>query len=186
MKISGQRYLKVGLVNEKGTKYFNIGNLVLTMFLGPKPEGYICRHYPDQNKHNNNINNLSWSTSRQNTRDINEINPNIIKLNEEIVINLKNDILKGMTTQEASKKYDLEYGHIMNIVEGKYWSDFGPILDRSKLKQLRRRNLTRVEILEIKRLLSIGEKPKLIGEKFDITKHIISKINTGNYHKDVN
>jgi len=55
-------------VNIKG-KVYRAHTLILLAFVGPRPEGKECRHFPDQNPANNRIENLSWATHVENMAD---------------------------------------------------------------------------------------------------------------------
>lgn len=46
-----------------------VHDLVLTSFVGPRPEGFVCRHFPDRDRNNNSSINLSWGTPSENQRD---------------------------------------------------------------------------------------------------------------------
>jgi hypothetical protein len=48
---------------------FLVSTLVLKTFRGPRPPGQECRHFPDRDVTNNNLNNLQWGTKRQNEAD---------------------------------------------------------------------------------------------------------------------
>ena len=43
--------------------------IVLTSFKGPCPHGMVCRHFPDQDKGNNKVENLNWGTHSENQLD---------------------------------------------------------------------------------------------------------------------
>lgn len=43
--------------------------LVLLTFVGPAPNGMICRHFPDREPTNNRIENLRWGTWEENRAD---------------------------------------------------------------------------------------------------------------------
>jgi len=43
--------------------------LVLKAFIGPRPRGGVTRHFPDRNRANNMLTNLSWGTYADNQRD---------------------------------------------------------------------------------------------------------------------
>ncbi len=49
-------------------KHHFVHCLVLEAFIGPRPEGYVCRH-KDGDPANNHISNLSWGTLRENYDD---------------------------------------------------------------------------------------------------------------------
>ena len=58
----------VKLLKNKVEKTFYIAGLVLTTFVGLRPEGMECCHYDDIKK-NNSLNNLRWDTPRANRLD---------------------------------------------------------------------------------------------------------------------
>lgn len=62
-------YLGVQLYRDG--KMYNrlVHRLVLESFVGPRPEGMECRHYPDDDKGNCRLDNLSWATKVVNQRD---------------------------------------------------------------------------------------------------------------------
>jgi len=45
-----------------------VHTLVLETFIGPKPDGYVCRHL-DGNSENNAVDNLCWGTQEENYED---------------------------------------------------------------------------------------------------------------------
>jgi HNH endonuclease len=48
-----------------------VHRLVLEAFVGPRPPGMECRHFPDKNKSSCALNNLSWGSPKQNAADKN-------------------------------------------------------------------------------------------------------------------
>lgn len=50
-------------------KTHRVHTLVLEAFVGPRPNGMECRHFPDGSHENNRLDNLSWGTPKQNTAD---------------------------------------------------------------------------------------------------------------------
>ncbi len=50
-------------------KWFAIAALVLTAFVGPKPEGCRLSRHLDDNRDNNCAENLAWGTQKENTED---------------------------------------------------------------------------------------------------------------------
>lgn len=64
-------YLKVELFDHEGKSHgVCIHTCVLTAFVGPCPIGLQCRHFPDQDKTNNRLENLQWATPLENMADI--------------------------------------------------------------------------------------------------------------------
>lgn len=51
----------------RARKYLH--QLVLEAFVGPCPAGMVCRHFPDRDKRNNRLANISWGTEAQNAAD---------------------------------------------------------------------------------------------------------------------
>lgn len=62
-------YVAVGLCRRGRVKLAKVHRLVLEAFVGPCPEGCETRHYPDRDKTNNKLVNLSWSSHSQNAKD---------------------------------------------------------------------------------------------------------------------
>ncbi len=66
-------YVIVSLCHNGKAKTFKVHTLVLLAFIGLKPlPNMECRHYPDRNRSNNNLANLSWSSEKVNQGDRNE------------------------------------------------------------------------------------------------------------------
>lgn len=66
---NGYRY--VGLAKGDGSggnTSFNVHRLVLEAFVGPRPDGMLCRHL-DGDPSNNHLSNLSWGTPLENMAD---------------------------------------------------------------------------------------------------------------------
>jgi hypothetical protein len=59
------------LLRRAGEKERNVTvhSLVLEAFVGPRPDGMQCRHFPDRNPTNNRVSNLSWGTPLENAND---------------------------------------------------------------------------------------------------------------------
>ncbi len=66
---SWQGYKRICLSKKNKTRNFSIHVLVLEAFVGPKPEGMQARHFPDRDKANNRLANLSWGTQEENSTD---------------------------------------------------------------------------------------------------------------------
>lgn len=69
IKNKANTYSVVGLcVDGKVTKVY-VHFLVLLAFVGPRPPGYVSRHFPDRDRTNNRLTNLSWGTYTDNQLD---------------------------------------------------------------------------------------------------------------------
>ncbi len=64
-----RRYCHVSLYDpSRKRRKWRVHILVLTTFVGPCPDGMVCRHI-DGNPTNNNVANLAWGTPRENSAD---------------------------------------------------------------------------------------------------------------------
>jgi hypothetical protein len=60
---------RIARVRQNGRSIgFNVHRLVLEAFVGPRPDGLVCRHL-DGNCENNRLDNLEWGTQAENARD---------------------------------------------------------------------------------------------------------------------
>jgi predicted XRE-type DNA-binding protein len=173
--MSKQGYLWVMLHgNNKPLKKF-IHTLVLENFIGPRPIDAVARHYPDQNKTNNNLDNLSWNTAAQNARDRYEMFHENTKLNEELVIEIKNKLLyQNYTQADITREYEIYPETVSKIVYNKHWKDIGP--DISEINFDKRRILTELEVSQIKRAILININSKTIINHFKISFGVLSHI----------
>ncbi len=58
----------VALMRNSTRTHANVHQLVLESFVGPRPEGMVCRHL-DDNPENNHVSNLAWGTVSENNHD---------------------------------------------------------------------------------------------------------------------
>jgi hypothetical protein len=61
-------YPVVDLKHQGKRKTFTVHTLVLTAFVGPRPEGYECRHL-NGNRADSRLRNLAWGTPSENDED---------------------------------------------------------------------------------------------------------------------
>jgi len=67
-RTAARSYLRLGLNRDGKTKTFKVHSLILTAFVGPRPEGMECRHLDGVPTHNW-PSNLAWGTPEQNRDD---------------------------------------------------------------------------------------------------------------------
>ena len=66
--IASNGYRRVSLRHDGRKHQVHVHALVLTLFIGPRPDGMECRHI-DGNKLNNHVANLIWGTRSENQLD---------------------------------------------------------------------------------------------------------------------
>src|ERR1700679_2010359 len=66
---NGHGHLAVVFHDNGRNRHDLVHRLVLLAFVGPCPEGMLCRHYPNQDPSDNRLENLSWATPLQNQHD---------------------------------------------------------------------------------------------------------------------
>ena len=59
-------YRRVTLKNETGFKRFGVHTLVLSCFVGPRPDAHECNH-KNGIRYDNNLDNLEWTTKSENS-----------------------------------------------------------------------------------------------------------------------
>lgn len=68
-RVGSNGYLCIVLRRDNRRFERMVHTLVLEAFVGPRPRGMECRHYPDATKTNVALSNLQWGTSCENKRD---------------------------------------------------------------------------------------------------------------------
>lgn len=67
--INRDGYARVDLCRYGVKRTIDVQTLVLTAFVGPRPEGMECCHFPDSDPANNRLENLRWDTHVANIMD---------------------------------------------------------------------------------------------------------------------
>lgn len=144
-------YLYVGLHKKGKAKNVPVHHLVLNAFVGPRPEGMECCHFPDRDPKNNCLDNLRWDTRKgnhsdkklhgttglgrkmsKNTREkmsisarkqnrVGSKNP-YHKLTEEEVVEIRKRCSEGVTKRELAEEYDVSPSAISGIVRRISWN----------------------------------------------------------------
>ena len=124
--ISNKGYLRVRLYPHK--KLFCVHHLVLETFVGPKPKGMCCRHFPDNNPKNCRATNLQWGTQKQNILDkelhgtklFGESHPRAT-ITAEVVLLIRKRAKMGSSKSSLAKEYGIRLGTLCNIVKNRTW-----------------------------------------------------------------
>lgn len=98
-----------------------ISHLILTTFVGPRPEGLVACHYDDDTT-NNNLKNLRWATRTENNLDAlrNGKGPRQ-KLSINDVLDIRIQLKKGRTQKVISEEYGVSQSNIANIKAKRIW-----------------------------------------------------------------
>jgi len=121
-------YLIVGLSKDNKCKRLKVHRLMLLTFIGPSPFPKAQTRHLDNNKQNNLIINLKYDTSKENHDDkkIHGTNPIGSKNNnhvliEEQVLNIKKDLISGLSYTEIAKKYNISKSAVAHINKRRSW-----------------------------------------------------------------
>lgn len=95
--------------------------LVLETFVGPCPEGMLCRHL-DGNPQNNCVRNLCWGTALENCEDAKRHGTSTAKLTPDDVRNLRKLVAGGTTQKAMARALGVSASTINNAVYRRSWS----------------------------------------------------------------
>lgn len=123
-------YYQVTLRRNGTSKVCYVHRLVLETFIGPCPEGYVARHFPDPTKTNNNLTNLSWASPLRNVLDRkihNTDNQGLrhgrVKLSESAVKKIRELHTEGDYTQDSlARMFDVSRTVVAKIVNNQTWT----------------------------------------------------------------
>lgn len=107
-----------------------VHGLVLESFVGPRPTGMMCRHFPDGNRTNNRLSNLQWGTYVENQADrvshgtdSRGVKHPSVKLTEQQVIEIRQSFMPRVITYGVlAKRYGVTKWHIADILLRKCWT----------------------------------------------------------------
>lgn len=179
--------LRVDDDDGNGARNYYVHHLVLELFVGPRPEGYIARHR-DDNKLNNRLDNLVWMPqSDQYARG--EDHPNA-KLSERQVQALRDAYACGTHVEEIAEMYDISPNYVYILATGdKTWAHLGkPDIERPRNSERVRGAshthavLTDADIREMRRLWATGEWSQVdLARRFSTDNSNVSRIVRGQH-----
>jgi hypothetical protein len=119
---------RVELRAESGEiRRFMVHRLVLTLFVGPCPEGMEGCHN-DGNHANNSVDNLRWDTPQANWADrkrhgrgVEGEKNSCAKLNVAAVIEIRAARLQGVSLKALSEQFGVSMTKISHVASGKSW-----------------------------------------------------------------
>lgn len=113
-------------------RFIFVHRLILEAFVGPRPPGMVCRHFPDRNPANNAIDNIQWGTEAENQQDrvyhgtdCRGEKSQRAKLTEKDVHHVRL-LSKTMSLTDIAKKFGVSLHPIWAIVRGKTWKHLKP------------------------------------------------------------
>lgn len=152
--------------NEGRQKSISVSYAVLTAFVGPRPPGMECCHYPDRNPCNNHLSNLRWDTKKANEADKRrhgtvargESGGNS-KLTESQVRQLFSDVAEGMADKQAAVKYGISPLYVGELVRGESWAhlQIQPVPDRRRVLNPELVRAIRARHAEVKSCRQVGQ-----------------------------
>lgn len=131
-RLNGRRvrgYIQITLY-KNGIPHFKYAHvIVLETFVGPRPDGMEVRHFPDNNRANNTLSNLSWGSPKENGLDkishgtsCRGENSGKSKLTEKDVLYARELFKKGYTIKEVSNIIGVSKSCISEMKRGATWS----------------------------------------------------------------
>lgn len=102
-----------------------VHHLVLLAFVGPKPDGMVCRHL-DGNRQNNRADNLKWGTHQENSDDRFRHGTTCMAdkhyratISNETVLQLRAMALAGVGYPEIAKRFGMNYSTAVDAIVGR-------------------------------------------------------------------
>lgn len=125
MKVTGEPYSMVGLYKESVCSRFLVHRLVAKHFL-PNPEDLPEVNHLDEDKKNNLLSNLEWTTRSGNALHSSYKNRGSLtsfsKLSEEQVLEIVSRLEEGESQTELGKLFEVSNHAIFRIQSGHNWS----------------------------------------------------------------
>ena len=145
-----------------------VHNVVLDSFVGPRPPGKECRHFPDTTRHNNNLTNLQWDTHIINEQDKNNV------LNDDTVIAIKNRLIEVKNYIQVAKEFCILKETVSQLAREKTYKGIGPDISNHNFDN--RHILTESERENIRNMLANGERAVIIAKKHKISNAQVYRI----------
>lgn len=98
---------------------FDVAHLVLTAFIGPRPEGHVAMHKDDDST-NNALTNLAWGTRSDNVRDsVNKVRAAQQKLSRLDVETIRARRSAGESGASLARRYGVSQQRICDVYKGR-------------------------------------------------------------------
>lgn len=121
-------YPNVTLCKDGTIRWFNVHSLVMLAFIGPCPKGLEIRHYPDPEKSNCRLDNLSYGTHLENEADKDEhgtrpkgelVGTSV--LTNTVIREIDRLLRMGVAGRDLAKRYKVHDSYISRIKLGLTW-----------------------------------------------------------------
>lgn len=180
------RYL-VSLYKSNKQTTRNVARLVAEAFI-PNPLGLPCVLHLDDNALNNRVENLEWGTPQENSRQAAERGR--LRYGQEHHASSLSDVdrrnayemlASGLPVSEVATRLSAPFGAICDLKHGRI-KGYGKVetprlfVHGSSAGNVK---LTEDQVLEIKRMLTAGERQADIATRFGVAKSTIAAINHG-------
>jgi hypothetical protein len=123
---SGHKLVGLNRGRKKITR--TVHSLVLEAFVGPRPPGAVCRHFPDRDPANNRLENLQWGTSEENTDDRDCHGTTAVgkrngkaQLDAEAVTEIRRLAANGLSSRKIAERFGMSHTAIIQIRRGRTW-----------------------------------------------------------------
>lgn len=184
-------YKHIVLCNGPTRRIVTMHILVLETFVGPCPEGMECRHFPDRDRTNNRLTNLSWGTNAENHED-RQFHGTVpkgeacswSKLTGEQVITIRHRRANGESFDAIAKDFGIKRRSVSRIAEGIDWSHIGGPRTKTRGNYGTGR-LTKEQAREVLSLRGSGRAQVAIAKDFGISESMVRKIWSGKCHAEV-
>lgn len=126
LQVNIDGYYVINLISDKGNFHKRVNRLVAEAFL-ENPNNLPIVHHKDHDKLNNNVDNLEWTTVRQNTLYSIEFQPDRhrgnAELEKETVIQICELIQQGVRNKEICEKLSVNVDAVKHIRAGRTWKE---------------------------------------------------------------
>lgn len=123
----GYRYVRLSCNGRYPRR--QVHSLVLEAFVGPKPAGAQCRHFPDPARSNNKLANLSWATAKVNQADRRGHGTDNkgerhgrARLTIRQVRRIKDLAAQNVPRRRIAARYGITPGYVGDLLRGRAWS----------------------------------------------------------------
>jgi hypothetical protein len=121
-------YLVICLCDDSGQHIKQVHSLVLTAFVGPRPDGMMACHFPDRDKGNNALSNLRWGTQTENMADAkvhgtwtHGERQAKAKLRRSDIQGIRDRCASGESTRSVARSFGVHCSVISRVVTGEAW-----------------------------------------------------------------